>query len=195
MPTEETGDLRTLLEEAMDDQRIVTIDRDVFEDERNLGYVLALGETLFLMLTISDAMRFAGFSVLRFADVSHVEVPHVHEAFVEAALRLRGESIEMAPDIDLANWGGVVRSMGRVAELVSIHREEVEPDLCSIGHVRTVDDETASLIEIDPDADWYEETTELSLSEITRVDVGGVYEEALLLVGGPCPVPILRPVH
>ena len=101
----------------------------------------------------------------------------------------------MAPDIDLANWGGVVRGMGRVAELVSIHREEVEPDLCSIGHFRTVDDETASLIEIDPDADWYEEISELSLSEITRVDVGGAYEEALLLVGGPCPVPILRPVH
>lgn len=194
MPEQTESGLRSLLEEAIRDQRIVTVDRDVFEDERNLGRVIGVGAELVLMQAISDGMDFAGFSVFRLQDISRVEVPHAHEAFVASALRLRGEVAEAPPTVDLSSWAGVVRGLGRHSPLVTIHREEVEPDLCSIGHVRSVDAERVGLIEIDPDADWDDEISEIALSEITRVDVGGPYEEALLLVGGPCPVPILRPV-
>jgi hypothetical protein len=41
-----------------------------------------------------------------------------------------------------------------------------------------------SLLEIGPDAAWDNESETYRLSEITRVDFGGDYEEALHLVGG-----------
>lgn len=41
-----------------------------------------------------------------------------------------------------------------------------------------------SLLEIGPDALWDDEPETYRLSEITRVDFGGAYEEALHLVGG-----------
>ena len=43
-------------------------------------------------------------------------------------------------------------------------------------------------LEIDPDAVWEQKPTKINLSDITRVDFGGQYEEALHLVGGdPAP--------
>lgn len=186
--------MRELLEEARSDQRVVAIDREVFEDFGELGYVVALGDGLCLLRQISDGMRFNGYTVLRLADISHVEVPHAHEEFVEAALRLRREASEAPPAIDLESMARAVRSAGRLEELVTIHTEEIDSGICKIGRVRTVDEEEIGMIALDPDADWDDEITAIPLSDVTRIDVGGAYEEALLLVGGPCPVPILRPV-
>jgi len=41
-----------------------------------------------------------------------------------------------------------------------------------------------SLQEIGPDAVWDEASTQYTLKQITRVDFGGDYEDALHLVGG-----------
>jgi hypothetical protein len=41
-----------------------------------------------------------------------------------------------------------------------------------------------SLLEIGPDAVWDKEPSEIRLGEITRIEFGGGYEEALHLVGG-----------
>ena len=186
--------MREVLEEAMADARVVAIDREDFEEVGELGYVVALEETLFVLLQISDAMRFNGFSILRIEDVSDVEIPHAHFEFVESALRLREESVEGPPAIELSDMAAAIRSAGRLEEVVTLHTETTEPGLCKIGRIRTVDDETVSMIALDPDAEWDEEVTTVPVADVTRVDVGGAYEEALLLVGGPCPVPILRPV-
>jgi hypothetical protein len=44
-----------------------------------------------------------------------------------------------------------------------------------------------SLLEINPDATWDDTPSEYRLSEITRVNFGGDYEDALYLVGGSPP--------
>ena len=186
--------MRELLEEALEEARVVAIDREGFEEVGELGYVVAVERKLFVLLQISDAMRFNGFSVLRIEDVSDVELPHAHVDFVESALRLRDESVDDAPAIDLSSMSTAIRSAGRLAELVTLHTEHAEPGVCKIGRIRAVDDTTVSLIALDPDADWDEEVTTVPVADVTRIDIGGAYEEALLLVGGPCPVPILRPV-
>ncbi len=187
--------MRELLQEALEEADVVAIDREDFDEVGELGYVVAVGRSLFVLLQISDAMRFNGFSVLRIDDVSQVELPHAHAGFVEAALRLREESVEGAPPIDLSSMGAAIRSAGRIEELVTLHTEVTEPGICKIGRVRSVDDESAKLIALDPDADWDDEVTAVPVADVTRIDIGGAYEEALLLVGGACPVPILRPVE
>ncbi len=59
-----------------------------------------------------------------------------------------------------------------------------DPDVCQIGRVMSVAATTLSLLEIDPGAVWDEAPTRYALKQITRVDFGGDYEEALHLVGG-----------
>jgi hypothetical protein len=65
--------------------------------------------------------------------------------------------------------------------LVTIHRETIDPSICQIGRVVWADKIWVSLHEIDPHAKW-EQQQQYRLSEITRVDFGGAYEEALYLV-------------
>ena len=55
--------------------------------------------------------------------------------------------------------------------------------------------EALKLLELDPDADWAEEPSRIAIETLTRVDLGGAYEEALLLVGGAPPVRALRIVE
>jgi hypothetical protein len=155
-----------------------------FEEGSTTGYVLDIGPEFFLLLLIDDDMRFNGFQCLRLRDVRKLQAPAEHASFYEAALRARNESIEKKPRVRLDNVSEILRSANKAFPLVTIHREKVNPDVCHIGRITRIDESKILLLEIDPDAVWDTEPTEYRLKEITRVDFGGGYEEALFLVGG-----------
>ena len=67
---------------------------------------------------------------------------------------------------------------------MAIHHEQVDPDVCRIGRVLRVSRGCVSLLEINPDATWDTAPTDYPLKEITEVNFGGDYEDALYLVGG-----------
>jgi hypothetical protein len=183
------------LENAQAEQSIVRITRGAFEEQGELGYVEALAEDLLLLAVISDDIWFNGFALVRIGDISELEAPHEHADFVEEALRLREESVAPAPAVALADIGSAIRTAGRLFPLVVIYREKIEPETCRIGRVMKVTKDSVSLLEIGPDAEWEDEPSSIALEEITRVDFGGGYEEALALVGGKGPdVPHLKSV-
>jgi hypothetical protein len=66
----------------------------------------------------------------------------------------------------------------------SRYRERVDPGGCWIGRVQGIDRGRLSLLEIGPDAKWEDSPEEYRVAEITRVNFGGDYENALHLVGG-----------
>jgi hypothetical protein len=68
--------------------------------------------------------------------------------------------------------------------LITIHLEETKPDVCYIGRIIDLNSEQLTLLEIDPDAEWDYKPEVFSLREITQVNFGGGYEDALYLVGG-----------
>ena len=67
---------------------------------------------------------------------------------------------------------------------MTIHTEKGDPDICWIGRILNVNRGCVSLLEINPDATWDKRPTKHRLNEITRVNFGGDYEDALHLVGG-----------
>ena len=186
--------MRESLENAQAEQQVVRITREAFESQGELGYVEALGEEWLLLGLISDDIWFNGFTVVRIADISEIEAPHECADFIEEALRLRDE-VSAAPGVSLTDIGAALRTAGRLFPLVVIHREVAEPETCRIGRVQKVTKDSVSLLEIGPDAEWETEPSSFALEEITRVDFGGGYEEALALVGGKGPdVPHLKSV-
>jgi hypothetical protein len=148
------------------------------------GYVLATGPQFFLLALVEDNARFNGFQCLRLQDVRNLDVPSTHATFVKTALKLRGERRPRIPAVVVDSIQELLRTAGRAFPLITIHRETVAPDVCHIGRVVDVSDVEVSLLEIGPDADWDNEALSYRIKEITRVDFGGVYEEALTLVGG-----------
>jgi hypothetical protein len=155
-----------------------------------------MGPEFFLLGFIDDHIRFNGFECHRVSDVRKLKAPAPTAEFMTKALRLRQESIDKKPDIDLSSVTALLRSATALFPLIAIHREKINPDTCKIGKVIELNDKRVRFLEIDPDAVWANKPTTVRLSDITRVDFGGGYEDALHIVGGkpdyPSHVPKVR---
>lgn len=148
---------------------------------------MGVGAELSLLIHVNDDIRFDGFQVIRNKDIRKLE-PDPYAQFVETALRRRRERRPTRPRIDLRNMGGLLRSAGRHISLVALFRERIDPDVCHIGAVVHVGKRRVSLHEISPDGTWDEDLEKHSLREITRVEFGSAYEDALFVVGGKPPM-------
>lgn len=156
-----------------------------FEDGWVGGYVIAIGPEFFLLALVSDRIWFDGFECFRTSDVRRLQAPQKHAAFIEAALKKRGEHIPRKPLVNIGNIEEILTSANRAFPLVTIHREVAAQGACWIGRVLKVARGRVSFLEIGPDATWEEKPDEYKLREITRVGFGADYEDALHLVGGP----------
>jgi len=168
--------------------KIVKFFRPFDDGGSTQGYVLDIGPEFFLLLLIGEEMRFNGFQCLRLQDVRKLQVPAKYAAFIESALRLRGECVEKKPMVRVGNIKEILETANKAFPIITIHREKVAPDICHIGQILDMDEKYVSLLEIGPDAVWDQKPESYRLREITRVDFGGAYEEALILVGGSSPI-------
>jgi hypothetical protein len=85
--------------------------------------------------------------------------------------------------VDLSNFSTLLPTASALFPLVTIHREVVDPDVVHIGVVKDIADGILTLREIDPNARWARKLGRHKISQITRVDFGGRYEDALARVG------------
>ncbi|MBL8516203.1 MAG: hypothetical protein JNM76_04445 [Betaproteobacteria bacterium] len=148
------------------------------------GYVVASNEHWVVLLVVDDAIFYSGFQAFRIQDIATVSVPSPHASFYHAVLRKRSPKRPRLPQISIESTQALLASVGKRFPLVTIHREIADPDVCNIGRLVEVTGRAASLLEVTPDATWEQEVTQYRLTEITRVDFGGPYEEALALVAG-----------
>lgn len=155
-----------------------------FEPGTVNGYVLGIGPKFFLLALVSDGIRLNGFQCFRLSDVRELCVPDEYAAFHEAALRKRGQRFPKKPSVNLGSLAALLLTAGRAFPLVTIHRENVDRDVCWIGRVTGVRNSRVTLREIGPDALWDDQLGTYRLGEITRVDFGGDYEDALYSVAG-----------
>jgi hypothetical protein len=146
------------------------------------GYVVNSSEQWLLLLLIGDTVAYQGFQAFRLQDVVSLEFPSPRKAFYEAVLRKRGLRRPRTPTLDLSSTQELVCSAGKRFPLVTIHREKADPDVCHIGQVVSASPTSVSILEVTPDATWDESPSVYRVSQITRVDFGGPYEEALALI-------------
>jgi hypothetical protein len=172
---------RADLVRAQGSGELVRVHRSVESGWAN-GYVVGVGPEFFAVCLVSDLIIFNGFQAFRFVDLSAVEAPAPHADFVDRALRLRKALRPRDPSIDLKDLPSLLRSASAAFPLIALHREIKDPDVCHIGSVEGLTNDAVVLKAIGPDADWLEERETFALADITRVDFGGLYEEALSLV-------------
>ena len=137
---------------------------------------------------IGDHVRHNGFQCFYLKDVRNLQAPYQYADFINTALAKRGEQMPGKPKISMENMEELLQTASRIFPLVTIHCEKIKPEVCHVGRVVGIRRRKAVLQEIGPDAIWDNELSEYRISDITRVDFGGGYEEALLQVGGPAPI-------
>ena len=173
------------LTEAMRERRFVRFSHR-FTKSPVRGYVLDVGPEFFLLSLVSDRIWFDGFECFRAKDISNIR-PDPYTAFAEAALKKRGERAPKKPRVDVSSIVELLLSAGGAFPLITIQRQRVDPDVCWIGRVLGIERGQVSLLEINPSAKWDEMPNRYRLNEITEVNFGNDYENALHLVGGAPP--------
>ncbi len=164
------------------EQRLVRLTR-AFEPGPIRGYVLDVGPQFFVMALVSDRLWLDGYECFRIGDAKTLE-QDPYATFAEMALRLRHEVRSDASPVSVSSLPDLLRSAAASFPLVTIHSERADPDSCWIGRVLSVDRKRVILQEINPDATWDVDPSEIRLNDITRVNFGGDYEDALFIVGG-----------
>lgn len=163
---------------------IVRLYRDELSDGWIDGRLAARGAELTLIAVIADLVCYNGFEIVVTDDITELEIPHPAAGFLEEALELRGAAAPAAPAVDLDSVAGCLESLREVAEVVTLFREEEDPDSMMVGRIAEIDGEKGelSLFELLPDAEWSHAPTRVFLREITRVAFAGGYEAALVEV-------------
>ena len=176
--------LRNDLEHAKRDSLIVRIHREEVDPGWIDGYVLSFGRQWCLLAVVDDDVHLNGLRAVRVEHISQIEVPCPHHEFKVKALALRKAKLPRIPLLNCNDSTALLRAAGANYPLITLYLEWHETDVCYVGRVVMLNKETLFLRCLNPDAEWENEPARFALDEITRIDFGGAYEEALALVAG-----------
>lgn len=171
------------LEKAQTRNNLVRIFREELDGPDNWsdGFIIDANEDMVLLQLVDDSIRLNGYQILFLEDISDFVHPAPFNDFQKKVLELRQEETQN-PDIELGDLNEILLNITEEFGLVTLHREELESDSCEIGRIVKADEVSFELEEIGSDARWFDETYEYDLYDITRIEFGGAYEDALLLV-------------
>ena len=167
-------------------QYLVKFIRKPLDDSNLYGFVLACSDTLTLLHILDkDTFTLNGYSVIRNDDVSLYAVYDRPDYYFDSrVLRLKGVKPEPQPEISVASLPDLLSSIDKRYPLTTIHREEMNDEVCFIGRLANMTLKTFTLYEIDDCAEW-DGPHRYRFADVTKVDFGGGYEAALALVARP----------
>jgi len=180
MPNKASG-VREQLLTAQKKKLIVEFTRP-FEAGKFSGFVMSIGPKFFVLASLDNGFAFESYCCLRIKDVRQLRCPAKYAEFYSAARKIHGDKMPRKIALDLSDIGSLLTSAA--PSLLTIHREKRDPDVCSIGYLVSRDEKTLEMIEIAPGAKWESEPSYFRLKDITRIDLPGPYERALISVGG-----------
>lgn len=172
----------------MESRALVRLSRSIRCADPVDGFVVGIGEKWVLLAELDPNIDLNGFCAVRRADITKVSVRGGSDSFVPRALQARGQWPPQPAAVNLDDVSELIRTAADLAPLVTLHIEADNPDVCFIGRPARVTIRNLHLLDIDPQAQWSHRTRKFRHASLTRVEFGGRYEEALVLVGGPAPV-------
>jgi len=169
------------LQTAQKRHQVISVARKRLKEKPLLGVVVVVTSDLVLLHRLDDGIRLDGYSLLRSRDVTRVDLELPRAKFYHEALRLRRQRPRRPRGIDLTELAAGIMSAGLAFPLVAVHPERKHPGICWIGRPLAIQANELVLAYITPGATW-EGEHHCRLSDVTRIDFGGAYEESLALV-------------
>ena len=180
--------IRAALDEARAAQALVTVTRRIPEADPVEGFVTSVGSNWVALARLGNGIVFDGFALLRIKDLKSVRQEIHDQARVEVRA-LHARSLWPPPEaaVQLNGFVDAVTSAAGISEILTVFTEYTRPDVCTIGAVLSVDNQTLALLELGPRGRWSGRSRLIDAEDVSRVDFGGQYEHALRLVAGTPP--------
>jgi hypothetical protein len=158
--------------------QVVDFKRPKLDKEYLRGFVLDYSDTLTLLNVLDSDFYLNGFTIFRNSDVTSYRTYDDKDYFLNRALRLKSIKPKRKPRVDLTNWKTLLLSAQKLFPLITIHQEAISNEVCYIGKLISMTEKTFTLYDINAGAEW-ERPYRRRLSDLTKVDFGGGYEDAL----------------
>jgi hypothetical protein len=169
---------------AKQDQQPVTVRRKHLDADMDSGFVLAITDEWVIFQDLAESVGLDAVVLLRLDHVTKVE-PHENRAFVNRAVAGLGVPLaefECPPE---ASTGDLLRLVTARAGLVCIYLETRDDYWLNIGRVLRIAEKRMDLHFIGRDGVWADFVDSWKLSDITRIEFGGRYIQALEEFGEP----------
>lgn len=167
----------------LDFGRQVRVFREEFEEGHVDGFLVGTGREWFALQVVSSSVRLDGFTCMRYADITELHAPPPYGDLTDKVLAKRGEEVLGQQPFRLDSSREILESVPAEYPLVALHLEEVDPGVCYVGQVQRLIGGEVELRYINPAGVWSEDLDRYSLAELTMVDFGSGYLDALAIVG------------
>lgn len=148
---------------------------------RTMGFIVGFSDDLIILNVLDiDTFRLNGYTAIRTEDLKDYRDFNKDKFWQNRAARLLKLSPVRPAGISLTSIPELLASIAKRYSLITIHPERTKPGVCYIGPLLAITDLTFTIDDLDCNAEWTG-PRRLKFSEVTRVDFGGGYEEALAL--------------
>jgi hypothetical protein len=183
----EMSKVRRRLVKSLSDGRIATVVRDAFEINMTDGFVIALTDDWLVMHALDDGVYLDDIVILRLRDVSRVwfrdDDAYHHRAI--AGLGRRAATFECE---DSPSASQLLSATSARADIFAIHLEGLDGEPMFIGRLVDLRKKSFDFHYVGRDGVWANEVDRIKHRDITRIEVGGRYLEALNRFADPRPV-------
>ena len=173
------------------DRQPVTIRRKYLDVDETSGFVVAVAKDWVVMHDLVQTVYLDDLVFLRLDHVTKVE-PHQDQAYVSRAVAGLGEPIKefvCAPDASISDLLAAIAERQEWSEFTS---RSSEGDWINFGRIRRIGNKRLHLQFIGRDGVWVDSVDAWKLKDITRLEVGGRYAQALDRFGDPIPAATSR---
>ena len=169
---------RRRLEESLNDGRIVTVVRDAFEITMTDGFVIALTDDWLVMHALDDGVYLDDIVMLQLQDVSRVWFRD-DNSYHHRAIEGLGQSIAVFECEHMASASELLNAASAMADIFAIHLEALDREPLFIGRLVKLRKKSFDLRYVGRDGVWRDHVDRLKYRDVTRIEVGGRYLEAL----------------
>jgi len=144
-----------------------------------MGFVVGFSDDLILFHVLgTDTFRLNGYTAIRTEDVKDYRDFNKDKFWQNRAARHFKISPVRPVGISLSSVPALLASISKRYPLITIHPERTRPGICYIGPLLSMTEATFTIDNLNCNAEWTG-PRRLKFSDVTRVDFGGGYEEAL----------------
>jgi len=172
------------LKKALKNKSLIRVFRDQIDGDEiySDGYVVDLSNDWVLLHFLDERIVFDGYCLLRLCDISKISQVDNFK-FIERAIELKG--LKKAQKVELKNsilsFSYFLEEISRLHGLVALSEEISDPNSSYVGKIGKIELDKVELRNISTTGEWLN-TEIFDTSNITRVDFGGEYLNALNLV-------------
>jgi hypothetical protein len=143
------------------------------------GFVVDVSESLILLQRFDwDAFQLNGYSVIRSDDIASYRFFDKKKHWQFRATQHLKLKLKAPAGISVSSFSDLLESAAKVFPLLTIHRDKINTKVCYIGKLTTVSHKTFTIEDLNCNAEWTG-SRQFKFSDVTLVDFGGGYENAL----------------